>query len=85
MLQNAAEGVRFGGWLVYATCSSEPEENDGVVDALLAGGAPFRTIDAREIAGVPVEVVDRDGRFRTTPDQHGLECFFGAVLRRTKP
>jgi 16S rRNA (cytosine967-C5)-methyltransferase len=83
MLRNAAERVEIGGRLVYATCSSEPEENDGVVDALLAGGAPFRSVDAREISGVPVDVLDRGGRLRTTPDQHGLECFFGAVLQRT--
>jgi 16S rRNA (cytosine967-C5)-methyltransferase len=84
MLRNAAEGVAVGGRLVYATCSSEPEENDAVVDALLADGAPFRAVDAREITGVPAGAVDADGRLRTTPDQHGLECFFGAVLQRTK-
>jgi 16S rRNA (cytosine967-C5)-methyltransferase len=83
MLRHAAEHVGVGGRLVYTTCSSEPEENDGVVDAFLAGGAPFRSVDAREVSVVPVEVVDESGRLRTTPDQHGLECFFGAVLRRT--
>lgn len=84
MLRNAAEGVAAGGRLVYATCSSEPEENDAVVDAFLAGGAPFRAVDAREIGGVPADVIDATGRLRTTPDQHGLECFFGAVMQRTE-
>jgi 16S rRNA (cytosine967-C5)-methyltransferase len=83
MLRHAADAVAVSGRLVYATCSSEPEENDDVVGAFLAGGAPFRTVDAREISGVPAETLDADGRLRTTPDQHSLECFFGAVLRRT--
>ena len=84
MLRNAADGVGVGGRLVYATCSSEPEENEGVVDAFLASGAPFRAVDAREISGVPAAALDNGGRLRTTPDEHGLECFFGAVLRRTQ-
>jgi 16S rRNA (cytosine967-C5)-methyltransferase len=84
MLRNAAERVGVGGRLVYATCSSEPEENERVVDAFLASGAPFRAVDAREIPGVPAAALDDGGRLRTTPDEHALECFFGAVLRRTQ-
>jgi 16S rRNA (cytosine967-C5)-methyltransferase len=84
MLLHAAEAVGVGGRIVYATCSSEPEENDAVVDGFLSSGAPFRAVNAREISGVPAAVVDSDGRLRTTPDEHGLECFFGAVLERTK-
>src|SRR5439155_21672655 len=35
MLKHAADSVANGGRLVYATCSSEPEENEGVVDWFL--------------------------------------------------
>jgi 16S rRNA (cytosine967-C5)-methyltransferase len=39
LLRAAADRVRPGGRLVYATCSLEPEENDGVVETfLLAAG-----------------------------------------------
>ncbi len=37
LLDRAADRVRPGGRLVYSTCSLEPEENDEVVQALLAG------------------------------------------------
>ncbi len=35
MIGAAAALVAPGGKLVYATCSSEPEENEGVVEAFL--------------------------------------------------
>ena len=84
MLRHAADCVAVGGRVIYATCSSEPEENDAVVDAFLAERTSFTGEDAHTIAGVPAAVVDERGRLRTTPDQHGLECFFGAVLRRIR-
>ena len=83
MVRHAAACVGPGGRLIYATCSSEPDENDAVVDALLASEPSFAAVDARTIPGVPSTTVDDRGRLRTTPDQHGLECFFGAVLQRT--
>jgi len=84
MLRHAADCVDAGGRLIYATCSSEPEENDDVVDAFLSSTASFVAVDARTIPGVPAAIVGERGRLRTTPDAHGLECFFGAVLERTK-
>jgi len=36
MADHAAAVLKPGGALIYATCSSEPEENDGVVAAFLA-------------------------------------------------
>jgi len=82
MLDQAAAGVAPGGRLVYATCSSEPEENEDVVEGFLAGDGAFALVDARRIEGVPASVVDARGYLRTLPYEHALEAFFGAVLER---
>lgn len=85
MLENAGAVVARGGRLVYATCSSEPEENEEVVDAFHAAHPDFSPVDARAVhAALPPETVDERGRFRTSPDAHGLEVFFGAVFERTR-
>ncbi len=82
MLKNAAAGVSPGGRLVYATCSSEPEENEQVAAAFLSAAPGFRPADLRAEAVLPPEVVDERGHLRTTPDAHGLEAFFGAAFVR---
>ncbi len=84
LLHRAADAVAPGGRLIYATCSSEPEENEGVADAFAAAAPGFTPVDARAISGVPAAVVDPRGHFRTAPHQHGLEAFFGAVFERAR-
>jgi 16S rRNA (cytosine967-C5)-methyltransferase len=84
MLRNAAQVVAPAGRLVYATCSSEPEENEQVVDAFLRDSPEFIRISAADAhPAMPGEVVDDRGHLRTTPPDHGLEAFFGAVFERT--
>jgi 16S rRNA (cytosine967-C5)-methyltransferase len=84
MVGHAAEVLAPGGRLVYATCSSEPEENEAVVDRFLAGAPQFTAVDARAVPDLPETVVDERGHLRTLPHVHGLEAFFGAVLERRR-
>src|SRR5207245_1137532 len=81
MLQHAAAAVAPGGRLIYATCSSEPEENESVAHAFLATAPEFAPVDLRHLdTSIPAEVVDARGHLRTSPHVHGLEAFFGAVF-----
>jgi 16S rRNA (cytosine967-C5)-methyltransferase len=50
LFARAAEVVRPGGRLIYATCSSEPEENDGVIAAFIEARSDFRLVDLRASA-----------------------------------
>jgi 16S rRNA (cytosine967-C5)-methyltransferase len=84
MLRNAADRVAPGGRLVYATCSSEPEENEAVVDAFLSTARDFTAVHAREATPLPPSVIDGRGHLRTYPHVHGLEAFFGAVFERRR-
>ena len=65
LLMRASEVVRHGGRLIYATCSSEPEENDGVVDAFLGARDDFARLDLRN-EGRPLlaPFMDERGQFR---------------------
>ena len=49
LLGQMAPLLRPGGTLVYSTCSLEPEENRGVVDAFLAGQPGFSLAQEREL------------------------------------
>jgi len=84
LLLRAAAVVREGGRLLYATCSSEPEENEQVVDAFLAASPGFELVDlAHEpLPEAVLPLIDRRGMFRTLPFRDGLEAFFAAALRR---
>ena len=83
MLQHAADAVAPAGRLVYATCSSEPEENEGVAQAFLATTPAFVKRDVRGVSpATPPSVVDDRGDLRTEPHRHGLEAFYAAVFDR---
>jgi 16S rRNA (cytosine967-C5)-methyltransferase len=81
LLARAADVVVPGGRLVYATCSSEPEENEQVVDAFLRARQDFGLIDLRDEASPPLApLLDVRGMLRTLPFAHDLEAFFAAAL-----
>lgn len=84
LLDRAAAVVAPGGRLVYATCSSEPEENELVVDAFLSSHDGFEPIDLRSDPLAPAlqPLIDDRGMFRTLPFRDGLEAFFAAAMRR---
>jgi 16S rRNA (cytosine967-C5)-methyltransferase len=85
MVHHAASAVSPGGYLVYATCSSEPEENETVVDAFLESRPVFRRLAPGQhpwYGGSLAALLDDRGDFRTLPHRHGLEAFYAAVLVR---
>jgi 16S rRNA (cytosine967-C5)-methyltransferase len=86
MIEAAGSLVAPGGRLIYATCSSEPEENEQVVGGFLAVHPDFAQVPGRDLVaeGVPGDVLDERGCLRTRPDRHELEVFFGVALERVR-
>ena len=83
LLHRAADVVSRGGRLVYATCSSEPEENEAVVDEFLSTRDDFLLVDLRsDDSRLAPPLLDQRGMLRTLPFAHGLEAFFAAALVR---
>jgi 16S rRNA (cytosine967-C5)-methyltransferase len=83
LLTRAADVVSRGGRLVYATCSSEPEENEEVVDTFLSQHPDFTLVDLRRDGVVVIApFLDARGMMRTLPFEHGLEAFFAAAMTR---
>ena len=77
----ASDLLQPGGRLVYATCSTEPEENETVVDQFLSGHPDFVPGNCVEVLPESAAIlVDHHGFFRTIPGRHGLDGFFGALL-----
>jgi 16S rRNA (cytosine967-C5)-methyltransferase len=83
LLDRAAGAVAPGGRLVYATCSSEPEENEAVVEWFLGAHPGFRSDPQTETLPAQLApLVDAQGFLQTLPHRHGLEAFFGAAFVR---
>ena len=80
LLANAADTVKPGGILVYCVCTVTQEENESVIDHLLAARHDFKHIPPE---GVPPELIDTRGFFRTSPHREGMDGFFAAVFKRT--
>ncbi len=84
ILAAAARLVRPGGRLVYATCSILAEENEAIVDAFLAGHADFHRLSAQEVLAAQGIVIDCGEDMHLSPQKHGTDAFYAAVLERAK-
>ncbi len=85
LLRAAAGRLAPEGRLVYATCSTEPEENERVVDRFLAECRGFVLTDAREsLPEAARHLACSRGFLRTFPERDGMDGYFGAVLTRAR-
>ena len=83
LLDAAATLVRPGGLLVYGTCSLEPEENEGQVEAFLARHPGFQREPA-DPAWVRDGSTDEKGDLRVLPWQWDSDGAFASRLRKVK-
>ena len=92
ILQSALGQLAPGGRAVYSTCSLEPEENQSVVDEVLAASLDYRLLDCRlelerlqaggELALDDVGSLLNGAYLRTFPGIHPSDGFFAAIIER---
>lgn len=92
ILRAALEHLTSGGRLVYSTCSLEHEENQAVVEELLAGVSNIRLLDCRkelqamqergEILWQDLDGITEGSFLRTLPGVHPCDGFFAAILEK---
>ncbi len=92
ILRSALAQVAPGGRLIYSTCSLEKEENEEVVEKVLAENSAFRHVDCRaeldhlkaagELVWPDAASLTRGPYLRTMPGIHPCDGFFAALLER---
>jgi len=97
ILTSALKALEAGGRLVYSTCSLEPEENEQVVESVLAEVKNVRVIPAGEVlreleqagvlksdaAAMLSATAVRGDYLRTLPGVHACDGFFAAVIGKS--
>ena len=82
ILDAAAKLVKFGGRLVYATCSLLREENEAIVETFLANHPEFKALNAAEILAQQKVGLDTGTTLKLLPHVHGTDGFFAAAFER---
>lgn len=84
ILASAANLLKPGGRLVYATCSFLPEENQEIVERFLASHPQFMLLNSTEILRRQKIPLDTGIYLQLLPGLHGTDGFFAAALELIK-
>jgi 16S rRNA (cytosine967-C5)-methyltransferase len=92
ILSAAMKHVAPGGRLIYSTCSLEPEENEQVIEAVLAQSTASRVVPIKEellrlsqsgeLVWTKLDQLISGNFLRTVPGVHPCDGFFAAVLEK---
>lgn len=80
-LDHAANFVRPEGFMIYSTCTMNPDENEHQIQRFLARNTRFALSPPGAL--IPDNCV-RDGMFRSIPFIHHMDGAFGAKLQRIR-
>jgi 16S rRNA (cytosine967-C5)-methyltransferase len=82
ILVRAGHAVKANGLLLYSTCSTEPEENERVIEKFLAENSNFTLV----LPDVPEPwrafLNPQTKYFQTFPHDPNVDSFFAALLRK---
>lgn len=94
LLRSAITATKVGGTIVYSTCTLAPEENEGVIDWILAKEGDAIELEEIQMTGLKLQpgLTEWNGKqfkqevkktARVRPDDQ-MEGFFVAKIRKTK-
>ncbi|MBN1327358.1 MAG: 16S rRNA (cytosine(967)-C(5))-methyltransferase RsmB [Candidatus Cloacimonetes bacterium] len=78
-LKKGALFVREGGFLVYSTCTLNPDENEHQVEKFLEKNRNFKLVPASE--SIPVKYTNKDYMI-TLPFKHNMDGAFAAKMQK---
>lgn len=74
--------LKPGGIIVYAVCSTEPEEGRGVIDSFLSSSSDFSILNDTCRFETLEKLRDTSGCISTLPHLHNMDGFFSAGLKK---
>lgn len=80
LLEKAGDLVKVGGYVVYSTCTIEPEENIDVVKKFLANNSNFELMNVK--GEIQDSLIDENGCAQSFPNKHNMDGAFAAKLVR---
>lgn len=80
LLANAANFVKPGGKLVYATCTIHPLENENIIESFLTNNPDWQTEPI--ILDLPIEST-AEGWLKVWPQRQQMDGFFIATLKKS--
>ncbi|HVW63709.1 MAG TPA: RsmB/NOP family class I SAM-dependent RNA methyltransferase [Nitrosospira sp.] len=84
ILSSAANLLKPGGRLVYATCSFFPEENQDVVEHFLNDHPAFTLVNCADVLRQQKITLDTGLFLELSPRLHGTDGFFAAAMELKK-
>ena len=83
ILDSVAPCLRPGGVLVYSTCSTEPEENEAVIEQFLSVHLKFRRESvAPWLPSEAKQFLTERGDLSTTGNRYSMDGFYAARLKK---
>ena len=83
ILEAVAPCLRPGGVLVYSTCSTEPEENEDVIERFCRAHAEFQRESVSSwLPSAAQEFVTEQGALSTVGNRFSMDGFYAARLRK---
>jgi 16S rRNA (cytosine967-C5)-methyltransferase len=81
ILEGVSPWLKEGGVLMYSTCSTEPEENEGVVGRFLSAHPEYRVQNLKEdLPATASSMTTPEGFFSTLLNAELMDGFFAAKL-----